>query len=100
MSTNFKGSTRRLRLPSNWNSLRTKVLRRDNYRCQYPDCSLTARDIDHIEPNDNHNLSNLQSLCSYHHKLKTSLEGNTARWKKEREMKDKYLRPKETRFLE
>lgn len=104
MSTYFKDSNRKQRLPSNWYSLRSKVLRRDNYGCKWLDeygkeCKSKATDVDHILRGDNNSLDNLQSLCTYHHRYKTAKEGNLAKNLKERELKAKYLRPKEERFF-
>ena len=98
MSTGFRGSDRRKRLPGNWQRLRTQVLRRDNYTCSVLDCNQTARDIDHKVRGDDHSLSNLQALCPYHHRIKTSQEANEIRWSKDRELKDKFLRPKDSYF--
>lgn len=77
----WNSSNRKSRLPKNWNSLRHKVLLRDNRRCQlrYLGCWETATDVDHIENNDDHSMSNLHSACSYCHRKKSSREGTTAR---------------------
>lgn len=99
MGSQFRGSTRRQRLPGNWSRLRAQVLRRDNYTCSVLDCNQVARDIDHKERGDDHSLSNLQALCPYHHKVKTSKEGNEVRWKKERELREKFSRTKDS-FLD
>jgi 5-methylcytosine-specific restriction protein A len=55
---NWNGSTRRQRLPGNWGTLRRRILTRDDgvcYICHLPG----ATDVDHIEPGDNHDESNL-----------------------------------------
>lgn len=78
-------STRRSRLPSNWQSIRLRVLRRDAYRCQNrddaaaPKCLEPASDVDHIVRGDDHDLSNLQALCKRHHVAKTTREATEAR---------------------
>lgn len=77
-------STRRSRLPSSWPRLRLIVLARDNYACQAKDsrgikCLLPAREVDHKVPGDNHDLSNLQALCPWHHGRKSASEGVAAR---------------------
>jgi 5-methylcytosine-specific restriction protein A len=82
----WDGSTRRDRLPRNWNALRVKVLERAHYQCEYRDngkrCINPATDCDHIIAGDNHSLDNLQALCPLHHGHKSSVEGNNARKKK------------------
>lgn len=82
----WEGSTRRSRLPANWNTeLRPQVLTRDRHRCQWRDrpdgevCGRLANQVDHIQPGDDHRLRNLQALCEPHHRTKTAREGNAAR---------------------
>lgn len=86
MSGGWKGSTRRARLPRNWDTLRATVLEEAQYQCEYVDhgvrCTNIATDCDHIINNDNHSRENLQALCPFHHGQKSSHEGNTARKKK------------------
>lgn len=77
----WEGSTRKYRLPSNWATLRLRVLRRDSYRCQVRNasgvlCGAPAREVDHIVAGDNHDLSNLRAICTWHHRRKSSAEGN------------------------
>lgn len=76
-SGQWKGSDRKGRLPSNWNSLRKAVLKRDRFICQ--SCGSKATEVDHIIAGDNHRRSNLQSLCSDCHRKKSSSEGVNAR---------------------
>jgi 5-methylcytosine-specific restriction protein A len=47
---------------------------RDGVRCVEP-----GTDCDHIERGDDHSLSNLQWLCSWHHDKKTAREALEAR---------------------
>jgi 5-methylcytosine-specific restriction endonuclease McrA len=60
-------------------------MHRDGRRCQWlradtgEICGLEASDVDHIEPGDNHDLSNLQALCRFHHLRKTGGETAGAR---------------------
>lgn len=90
----WEGSSRKARLPSNWHSLRTTVLKRDGHRCQHPVplpptgthtdtqwtvCAQQANQVDHITPGDDHTLGNLQALCTFHHKKKSSFEGNNSK---------------------
>lgn len=75
-------SNRKERLPSNWNTLRRKALERDGNQCVFTDrygrCTAKATDVDHIVAGDDHSLENLQSLCHYHHSVKTAFEGHEA----------------------
>jgi 5-methylcytosine-specific restriction protein A len=52
-----------------------KSYRRDNPYCQWPGCPRLADQTDHIVPlaegGDRYNRTNLQSLCTPHHKTKT-----------------------------
>ena len=77
-------SARAQRLPSNWQTLRIRVLRRDRYKCQAVmstgnRCLEPANQCDHIEAGDNHDLDNLEALCRWHHARKSSAEGAAAR---------------------
>lgn len=84
-------------LPKNWKAIRRSVLRRDDHQC----CAVTIRgrcpepatDVDHIVRGDNHDPSNLQSLCAEHHKIKTQMEAQAAKRsrKREREQHPGYL---------
>lgn len=71
-------------LPPHWAKTRARQLRREP-RCQFVDrgvrCSEPADDVDHIVPRfegGTHDVSNLQSLCSYHHRQKTLDESHRA----------------------
>jgi 5-methylcytosine-specific restriction protein A len=74
-------STRRSRLPSNWDTIRAYVLHRDDWRCQIrgPRCAGRASDVDHIERGDNHAVKNLQAACRPCHASKSSREGRAAK---------------------
>lgn len=83
MSGQWSGSTRRTRLPADWNRRRERMLRRDGYRCTALDdygirCEEPATDVDHIEPGDNHDETNLAALCAWHHAKKSAREGGRA----------------------
>lgn len=91
-------STRRQRLPSNWNKLRQQVLRNNNNKCAglpHPmgsptqvaggiptptgrwhaaGCNRQATDVDHITAGDNHSIDNLQPLSRACHHAKTTAE--------------------------
>lgn len=88
---NWDGSDRRSRLPKNWIRIKIDVKRRDSPTgsskdavCQWVrndtgrKCLLPATDVDHIVNGDDHSMSNLQSLCDWHHKGKSGSEGGTA----------------------
>lgn len=77
----WSGTTRRRRLPPDWDTRRTTVLERDDYRCQlaYPSICITyANEVDHIQHGDDHRLTNLQAACHPCHAHKSAIEGNTA----------------------
>ena len=83
----WKGSTRKATLPPNWDSeIRPHILTRDRHRCQWirndteEPCHAPANQVDHIDKSRrwDHSDSNLQSLCEYHHQLKSSSEGGNA----------------------
>lgn len=84
MSGKWSSSTRRLRLPSNWQQLRAEVRERAGGRCEEIGddgrrCRLAGRDCDHITRGDDHSLSNLQWLCPKHHAAKSAREGAAAK---------------------
>ena len=100
MSKRWQNSTRSSRLPSNWRKLRQQVLARDGFRCCWHDvieghrvrCLIEAVEVDHIKPGDDHSLGNLQSLCSFHHGVKTHREGVQASAAQRAEIRQR-LRP-------
>ncbi|ANA86942.1 HNH endonuclease [Gordonia phage Strosahl] len=80
----WAGSTRRQRLPEDWElNYRLPVLSRDRWLCQIngPGCKRAATDVDHINRGDNHDRSNLRAVCSVCHNKKSSAEGNQAKAK-------------------
>lgn len=93
----WSGSDRRDRLPSNWSQLRKKRLKLDGYRCTHHDvygvrCAEPASEVDHKVRGDDHQLSNLRSLCDYHHQKKSSREGAEARAAVRRRHEKKFRR--------
>lgn len=83
----WKGSNRRNTLPRNWyTEIRPRILRRDRERCRWirndteEPCNARANQVDHIDQTRNwdHSDGNLQSLCEYHHAIKSSGEGGRA----------------------
>lgn len=94
----WANSTRRQRLPKNWHFLREQVKKRAGLQCEaYLNnglrCVELGTDCDHIVAGDNHDLENLQWLCTWHHKKKTSLEGNNAKKKPITESRPKERHP-------
>lgn len=76
----WAGSTRRQRLPTDWNGRRAAVLIRD------PFCNLQiicegaiSTEVDHIVRGDDHDLDNLQGVCAPCHAHKTAAEAAQAR---------------------
>ena len=68
-------------MPANWASLRLRVLARDRGRCTWLKqdgtgrCTSRATDVDHVRAGDNNDMSNLASLCGWHHDRKSAREG-------------------------
>ncbi|WP_060905324.1 HNH endonuclease [Streptomyces scabiei] len=77
MSGGWKDTDRKSRLPSNWATIRRKVLARDVV-CQI--CQIRpATHCDHIEAKtDAHAEDRLQGVCAECHLQKSSREGNEA----------------------
>lgn len=77
----WQGSTRRSRLPADWNQRRATVLQRDpQCRLAYPNvCTVRSTEVDHIKAGDDHRLTNLQGVCHPCHKVKTNAERPTER---------------------
>ena len=93
----WEGSDRRSRLPKDWSKIRLRVLRRDGGQCTAltqagERCDSSATDVDHIVAGDDHRLSNLRSLCAWHHKQKSSREGAAAQAAKRRAIQKKFQR--------
>jgi 5-methylcytosine-specific restriction protein A len=80
----WEGSTRALRLPPNWPTLRKTVSARAGGQCEWATegsrCPRPGSECDHIRRGDDHSPANLQWLCKPHHASKTSEEGNRAQW--------------------
>lgn len=80
----WEGSTRKVTLPPDWEKRRDLVFQRDGNRCviikadgrrcwdrEFLEC-------DHIGDRDNHELSNLRTICKWHHQKRSSMQGGTA----------------------
>lgn len=79
-SGNWRGSSRRLRLPADWPQRRRLVLERDQYTCRIRTpgiCVGRATDADHVIAGDDHGVEALQAACGPCHRRK-SAEGGTA----------------------
>jgi 5-methylcytosine-specific restriction protein A len=98
---NWEGSSRRRRLPKDWDKIRRRVLNRDQHQCRHirhdtgKPCREYATEVDHIMAGDDHSDRNLQALCEYHHGQKSGREGAEAK-ARERRKHDRRLRRTET----
>lgn len=91
-SSRWNSSNRRKRLPKNWNSLRKTVLKRDpQCKLRYEGCQSRSTEVDHVIAGDDHRLTNLQGVCGFCHRLKSSAEGRKAN----QERRSLRLRPQE-----
>ena len=81
MAPPWASSTRKTRLPADWERRRSAVLYRDGHRCQIagPTCTQVATEVDHVVPNDDHGLDNLQAACHPCHWAKSQAESAAAR---------------------
>lgn len=63
----WQSSTRSRRLPPNWRTIRTRILRRDQHTCRLrlPGCTELATQVDHIQPGDDHSPDNLRASCAH-----------------------------------
>lgn len=76
-------SARKLRLPDDWGQRRAVVLERCGGRCEIVKangrrCWDPATEVDHVSAGDDHSLANLQGICTWHHRRKSSREGHEA----------------------
>ena len=84
MPGQWQGSNRRAELPANWDSeIRPRIFARDGGQCTETDggvrCTHRATDVDHIGDKTDHSDENLRALCDWHHKRRSSQQGNRAR---------------------
>ena len=75
----WAASTRKTRLPPSraWERLRLTVIERDPI-CQVCHQAIST-EVDHIDPGDNHALTNLQGICAPCHQAKTQTEAAAGR---------------------
>ena len=73
-------SDRRTHLPSNWATIRARVLKRDRGVCQLRDagCTVRATEVDHIGQRDDHTLTNLRAVCRACHAGRTGAQAKAA----------------------
>jgi 5-methylcytosine-specific restriction protein A len=78
---------------------RARILRRDAYRCQWgapgPICGDKANEVDHKNGPQDDSDEALQSLCGFHHRLKSGGEGGRAAAAVRRRMAAQKKRPAE-----
>ena len=84
----WASSDRASRLPADWQARRRAVARAAGGRCQAimsdgSRCRWPGSECDHIVRGDDHDLSNLQWLCHWHHAQKTHREAVQARLDKQ-----------------
>lgn len=97
----WEGSNRKARLPSDWTSIRRRILRRDKRQCQArlpfsrELCLAVATEVDHIQAGDDHRDDNLRAICSECHARKSSNEGVQARTRRRGEIHARFRRPAE-----
>ncbi|MFB7672935.1 HNH endonuclease [Kitasatospora purpeofusca] len=72
----WSSSSRRGRLPKDWQAIRLRILARDRHACYV--CGRRATEVDHVRRGDDHADSNLRAICQGCHRLKSSREGGTA----------------------
>jgi 5-methylcytosine-specific restriction enzyme A len=85
MPGGWADSDRTSRLPAGWKQVAAAVKARDGHRCTWLErgvrCAGPADEVDHVIAGDDHSERNLRSLCTDHHRRKSSAEGNAARWR-------------------
>lgn len=84
MTSSWANSNRKAELPTGWARLRQATASRAGYQCEATmrdgtRCTEPGTDCDHINGRHNHNLSNLQWLCRWHHDKKTAHEAAQGR---------------------
>lgn len=85
-------------LPADWPQRRELVLERDGHQCverfstgeRCP--TKDGLEVDHIRRGGNHSLSNLRTLCEWHHQQKSSREGAEALNRRRQQVHNKFRR--------
>ncbi|WTW96166.1 HNH endonuclease [Streptomycetaceae bacterium NBC_01309] len=81
----WDSTQRRDELPPNWRrEIVPRIKKRDRGVCQWPNdrggiCGREGTDVDHIGDPQVHADENLRLLCQWHHRKRTSAQGNAAR---------------------
>jgi 5-methylcytosine-specific restriction enzyme A len=82
VSGRWAESTRKWQLPPDWPERRQAVRLRAGGRCEAVAdgrrCPQVGTDCDHIRRGHDHSLTNLQWLCTTHHRSKSGREGAAA----------------------
>jgi 5-methylcytosine-specific restriction endonuclease McrA len=96
MTHNWDSSKRRPD-PPYWPALRRQIIARAKGLCEHSDgCTYTGQDVDHIlnlAKGGTDASDNLQLLCAWHHKRKTSKEASEARGPRESIYRKKEAHP-------
>lgn len=79
-TSQWRSSTGHDRLPSNWSTLRRRILRRDpTCKLGYPGvCTLTSTEVDHIGDGGDHAAHNLRGVCHACHAKRTQEQARAA----------------------
>ena len=70
--------------PRGWKKIRARIFKRDGYQCTWIEngvrCPAAGTDCDHIDDPEDHSDANLRTLCGPHHRRRTGVQANQARW--------------------
>lgn len=102
-SGQWSGSNRQSTLPSDWPTIRRRIIKRDRYctwgslaedRSDGP-CSWYAAEADHKGLNTDHSDENLRGLCKRHHGIRSGRQGGVASGTAAQKRVAARLRPKQ-----
>lgn len=90
-------SNRRTELPPDWQTIRKRILRRDQDKCQWlieghGKCERPANEVDHRKRGSDHSDANLRALCTWHHQRKSSNEGAQVTAAQRRAIRQRFTR--------